>query len=257
GPSGKPSSPMSGSFNRMKAMVLAAGLGTRIRSMESGIPKPLIPVGGRLLIEYPLLLLRKHGITDVVINLHYMAEKIEGALGDGSRLGLTIRYSREAEILGTGGGIKKAEDFLGDAPFLVINSDVVAEVDLEDLIRFHKKSNPAATLVLREDPDPEAWGAVGTDSSGRIIKILGKPETPEKPDQNKMFTGVHILDPRVLKFIPAGRPHHIIDSYIEMIRTGERLMGYSYKGYWMDVGTPERFEKVQADLKGRGGIQGN
>ncbi|HEY5649687.1 MAG TPA: nucleotidyltransferase family protein [Nitrospiria bacterium] len=229
-------------------MILAAGLGTRIRSLESGLPKPLIPVGGRALIEYPLALLKKHGITEVVINLHYKGDKIKNALGDGSRFAMKIHYSEEEEILGTGGGIKKAEGLLGGAPFLVINSDVVAEVDLGDVIRFHERNRPSATLVLREDPDAETWGPVETNSSGRILRILGRPETGGEPGIQKMFTGIHVLDPRVLDYIPAGLPHHIIDSYIEMIRAGEDLMGYAYSGYWKDVGTPGRVQEAQSDL---------
>lgn len=239
---------MWGSFGRVKAMILAAGLGTRVRSLDSELPKPLIPIGGRALIEYPLLLLQKYGITEVVINLHYKADKIKNALGDGSRFGLGIRYSEEEVILGTGGGIKNAEGLLGKGPFLVINSDVVSEIDLGAVMAFHEKNRSSATLVLREDPDAEKWGAVETDSSGRILRLLGRPETGEKSVFRKMFTGVHVLDPRVLDFIPAGRPYHIIDSYIEMIQAGEPLMSYSYSGYWMDVGTPGRFQKTQSDL---------
>ncbi|HEY5594126.1 MAG TPA: NDP-sugar synthase [Nitrospiria bacterium] len=235
----------------MKAMILAAGLGTRLRPLTDNIPKPLLPLEERPLIEYTLLLLRKYGLTDVIINLHYQGEKIMQTLGDGSRWGMKIRYSEEPRILGTGGGIKKVEASLSEGPFLVINSDILIEINLDRVIEFHRHKKAAATLVLREDPEVDSWGAVGIDSHNRIRQFLGKPDWTGEPLSKRMFAGIHVMDPRVLTYIPGQGFSNIIEVYIEMIQKGERLVGQTVKDYWMDIGTPERYRQAQEDLKRR------
>ena len=233
----------------MKAMILAAGLGTRLRPLTDQFPKPLLPIADRPLIEYTLLLLRKYGVTDVVINLHYQGEKIIQALGDGSRWGMKIRYSEEPEILGTGGGIKKVAALLSESPFFVINSDILVEINLDKLVEFHLRKKAAATLALREDPEVDSWGSIGIDSGDRIRQFLGQPDCAAGALTKRMFTGVHVMDPRVLSYIPDGGFCSIIDVYIQMIRKGERLVGYPLKGYWTDIGTLERYRKAQEDFR--------
>ncbi|MBI3995283.1 MAG: NDP-sugar synthase [Nitrospirae bacterium] len=235
----------------MKAMVLAAGLGSRLRPLTDDLPKPLLPIDGRPLIEHTLLLLRKYGLTDVVINLHYQGEKIMRALGDGSRWGMKILYSEEPRILGTGGGIKKVEAFLSDGPFLVINSDILIEINLDKLIDFHRRQKASATLVLREDPEADRWGAVGMDAANRIRQFLGRPDWTGERLAKRMFAGVHMMDPRVLSYIPGQGFSSIIDAYVEMIRKKDRLFGFPFKDYWIDIGTPDRYQKAQEDLKQR------
>ena len=235
----------------MKAMILAAGLGTRLRPLTNHLPKPLLPLEGKPLIEYTLRLLRKYALTDVVINLHYQGDKIKQALGDGARLGMKIQYSEEPQILGTGGGIKKMARFLSDEPFLVINSDILVEIRLDRLIEFHQRQNTAATLVLREDPEVDSWGAVGIDSHHRIRQFLGKPDWKGEALAKRMFAGIHVMDPRVLSYIPDQGFFTIIDAYVEMLRKGEPLLGHAFKDYWTDIGTPERYHNAQDDLKGK------
>ena len=133
-------------------MVLAAGQGTRLRPMTDRMPKALVPVAGRPMIEYALLLLRHYGIRDIVINLHHFGEQIENRLGDGQALGLSIRYSKEPELLDTGGGLLKAKAFLQDGSFIVINTDALIDLNLAALIDFHAQTGAVATLVLRADP---------------------------------------------------------------------------------------------------------
>ena len=235
----------------MKAMILAAGLGTRLRPLTDHLPKPLLPLEGRPLIEHTLLLLRKYGFIDVIVNLHYQGEKIMQALGDGSRWGMKIHYSEEPRILGTAGGIKNVESLLSEGPFLVINSDILVEIRLDRVIKLHQREKAAATLVLREDPDVDVWGAVGLDAHNRIRQFLGKPDWTGETLSKRMFAGIHVMDPRVLAYIPGQGFSTIIDVYIEMIQKGERLVGQTVKGYWMDVGTPERYRQAQEDLKYR------
>ena len=160
-------------------MILAAGLGTRLRPLTNTIPKPLLPIAGTPLIVWNLLLLKRHGFHDVIINLHHLGPMIEQAVGNGSKYGLRIYYSHEPVILGTGGGIKQAEPNFSGEPVLVLNGDTLFELDLEALQAFHQRHHAAATLVLRSDPDAARWGVVEVGSDDRIIRITGRGKTEQ------------------------------------------------------------------------------
>ncbi|MDE3243612.1 MAG: nucleotidyltransferase family protein [Nitrospirota bacterium] len=233
----------------MKAMILAAGLGTRLRPLTETQPKPLLPVAGTPLIVWNLLLLRRHGVTEVLINLHHLGPMIEQTLGDGRRYGLTLTYSHEPAILGTGGGIKQAEPFFEGHPFLVLNGDTLLELDLGALMQAHRERGALATMVLREDPDVERWGPVTVDQAGRILSITGRGRTGSGAAQRLMFAGVHVMHPRLLREVPAGRESSIIDAYVRAITEGEPVYGYRMAGYWSDVGTPERYAQAQRDAE--------
>ncbi|MDE3224107.1 MAG: nucleotidyltransferase family protein [Nitrospirota bacterium] len=233
----------------MKAIILAAGLGTRLRPLTETQPKPLLPVAGTPLIVWNLLLLRRHGVTEVLINLHHLGPMIEQTLGDGRRYGLTLTYSHEPAILGTGGGIKQAEPFFEGHPFLVLNGDTLLELDLGALMQAHRERGALATMVLREDPDVERWGPVTVDQAGRILSITGRGRTGSGAAQRLMFAGVHVMHPRLLREVPAGRESSIIDAYVRAITEGEPVYGYRMAGYWSDVGTPERYAQAQRDAE--------
>jgi NDP-sugar pyrophosphorylase family protein len=233
----------------MKAMILAAGFGTRLRPMTETLPKPLVPVNGRPLIEYTLILLRSHGVREVVINLHHQGEKIREALGTGSNWGVRIAYSEEPEILGTGGGIKKAEPLLSDGPFWVINGDILVDIDLRRVADFHAQRAADVTLVLREDPDADRWGPVEIDSRDRIRSICGRPPHREEMIRKRMFCGIHIVSPAVFAFLPDRGFSNIMDAYREMIAGGKSIAGYTMDGYWMDIGTEERYRLAQEHLR--------
>src|SRR5688500_16233821 len=156
----------------MKAMVLAAGQGTRLRPLTDSQPKALVPVGGRPMIEYSLLLLRHYGIRDVVNNLHHHGDQIEKRLADGSQLGLQISYSIEPELLDTGGGLLKAKPFLQNDTFIVINTDVLIDLHLDELLEFHEDRRATATLVLRPDEKADQYGSMDIDVDGRICRLL-------------------------------------------------------------------------------------
>jgi NDP-sugar pyrophosphorylase family protein len=234
----------------MKAMILAAGLGTRLRPLTNDIPKPLLPVGGKPLIYHHLQLLKKYGVTDVFINVHYLGDKIIDQLGNGDRFGMKITYSKEPEILGTGGGIKKLQAALGDATFLVMNADILVSLDLERLVSFHQKKEGLATLVLRKEEKVDTFGVIALDPQDQIRDILGKVRSKEDLGLRRlMFTGIHVMEPQVLDFIPAGRFYSIIDAYIEMLRQDELIAGYLMEGYWNDIGVLDRYEKANHDFK--------
>jgi NDP-sugar pyrophosphorylase family protein len=233
----------------MKAMILAAGLGTRLRPLTNTMPKPLLPVGGTPLIVWNLLLLKRHGFHDVVINLHYLGPMIEQALGDGSQFGLRIIYSREPMILGTGGGIKQAEPYFSCEPVLVLNGDTLVELDLTALWTFHHTNHAAATLVLREDPDAAGWGLVEMGAGNRIVRITGKGLSAPVPTVPRMFAGIHIVNPRLLREVPKGVASSIIDPYVAAITRGDAVLGYDLKGYWSDIGTAERYGQAEHDVQ--------
>lgn len=233
----------------MKAMILAAGLGTRLRPLTDRTPKPLLPLAGSPLIVWNLLLLRQHGITDVIINLHHLGEMIEQTLKDGAQFGVKLTYQREPVILGTGGGVKQAESFFEGEAFLLLNGDTVLDLDLYAVQAVHAERRALATMVLREDPDADRWGAVEVDRQQLIRSINGKGRGGEGPTEKLMFAGVHVMHPRLLRDVPAGRESSIIDAYHRAIAQGESVAGYRMAGYWSDVGTPERYAQVQRDAE--------
>lgn len=231
----------------MKAMILAAGLGTRLRPLTDVTPKPLLPVAGTPMIVWNLLLLKRHGIRDVVINLHHLGDIIRQALGDGSALGMRLIYSYEPVILGTGGGIKQAEPHFQGEPVLVLNGDTLFELDLGAVMAFHRERAAAATLVLRQDPDAARWGLVEVTDRAEIVRITGRGRSAPTVTAARMFAGIHILHPRLLRYLPADTECSIIDAYVKGIQEGERILGFDFDGFWSDVGTPERYAQVEQD----------
>ncbi len=230
----------------MKAMILAAGLGTRLRPLTNTMPKPLLPVGGTPLIVWNLLLLRRHKFRDVVINLHHLGPMIEHALGDGHQYGLRITYSREPVILGTGGALKQVEAYFGGQPMLVMNGDTLVEIDLDQVVDAHQTHKPAVTMVLREDPAAAQWGLVEIDDARRVQRINGQGRLNPSGSVPRMFAGLHILHPRLLRRLPpAGTPSNIIDAYVGALRDEELFMGFDATGYWSDVGTAERYAQAE------------
>jgi NDP-sugar pyrophosphorylase family protein len=231
----------------MKAMILAAGLGTRLRPLTEHTPKALLLVNGQPLIAYSLNLLKKHGITEVLINLHHLGDLIEKELGDGKKYGMKIAYSWERQVLGTGGGIKKGEPFFEGKTFLVLNSDILIDAPLQALVRFHKKKKGIATMVVRGREADSPYSAVELGRGDRILSI-GAPPT----GNSCLYTGVQALEPALLRFLPENAESCIIrQGYLPALAAGKKIFGYRYNGYWNDLGTLERYRQAEADLKTR------
>jgi NDP-sugar pyrophosphorylase family protein len=236
-------------------MVLAAGQGTRLRPTTESMPKALVPVAGRPMIEYALLLLHHYGINEVIINLHHFGEQIERRLGDGQCLGLEITYSKEPDLLDTGGGLLKAKRFLHDSAFIVINTDALIDLNLAELIEFHRKTNAAATLVLRADECADEYGSIDIDASGRICRFLDSkaPLAPVGATRKLMFTGVQILEPKVFEHMDdIGTTQKFSTTkhtYPRMLLGGERLFGFDFGGFWQDLGTPTRIREAELTLQ--------
>ena len=239
----------------MKAMVLAAGQGTRLRPTTDSKPKALVPVAGRPMIEFALLLLRHYGICEIIINLHHHGDQIENRLGSGQSLGLKISYSREPQLLDTGGGLLKAKTFLQDGAFIVINTDALIDVNLAALLDFHVRMNAVVTLVLRPDERADEYGSMDIDSTGRICRFLDSvsPVAPTGAIRKVMFTGVQVLDPKVFDYMEehAGMRKFSTtrDTYPRMLAGGEKLYGFYFDGFWQDLGTPERIQEAEQKLQ--------
>lgn len=235
-------------------MVLAAGQGTRLRPTTDSRPKALVPVAGRPMIEYALLLLRHYGIKDIIINLHHFGEQIESRLGDGTALGLKVSYSRERDLLDTGGGLLQAKTFLQDGAFIVINTDALVDLDLAAVIDFHLHMKATATLVLRADERADEYGSMDIDSTGRICRFLESksPIVPDGSMRKMMFTGVQVLDPRVFDYMEGREAPQKFSTtrhtYPRMLVSGEKLFGFPFNGFWQDLGTPARIREAELKL---------
>jgi len=217
----------------MRAMILAAGYGTRLGTLSDERPKVLLPMCDVPLIHYPLALCRAAGIAEAVVNLHHKGELIERDLGDGRAVGLAIRYSREPVILGTGGGVLKAAPLLGPETFVVLNGKVVLDLDLKAAIAWHRARGALATMVVRPDPEAERWGAIDVAEDGRIRGLLGRGA--------HMFTGIHVIEPELLARIPPGEQCIIRTAYLSALKDGAPLYAYVAAGTFGEHSTPARY----------------
>jgi mannose-1-phosphate guanylyltransferase/phosphomannomutase len=221
----------------VKAMLLAAGEGTRLAPLTEHRPKPILPVVNRPHLAHTLFLLRQFGVDQVVINLHHRPERIIEALGDGSRWGLSIAYSPEERLLGTAGAVKRAAAHF-DAPFFVLYGDNLFDIDLLALIRLHESTGAHCTLGLHRAPDPTAAGLVETDEEGRVVSFR------EKPPRDQVTTdwangGVYVLDPNLLADTPSETPMDFgRDLFPKWIAAGVRIYARPMEGLVQDIGTP-------------------
>lgn len=224
-----------------RAMVLAAGRGTRLAPLTNTLPKPLMSVGGRPLLEHILDFLRAGGIEDVVINLHHLGERIEETIGDGRRFGLRVRYSWEREILDTGGGIKQAEALLGDEPFVVCNGDSLLELALGDVIARHRERGHIATLAVRPTPDAAGYGLVELDAGDRVRRIAGLPAVAlVEPLRGFMFPGLHVMEPEIFRWMEAGAVFGVAKvTYPRLLEAGRTIGGYVTDARWINIDTPD------------------
>lgn len=224
-----------------RAMVLAAGKGTRLAPLTNTLPKPLMSVGGAPLLEHILAFLRAGGIEDVVVNLHHLGQRIEETIGDGSRLGLRVRYSWEREILDTGGGIKHAETLLGDEPFVVCNGDSLLDLPLADVVARHEARGYIATIALRPTPDAARYGLVELDADDRVRRIAGRPDGPvDVPLRGFMFPGLHVMQPEIFRWMEPGAVFGVAKvTYPRLIAAGRTIGGFVTEARWINIDTPD------------------
>jgi NDP-sugar pyrophosphorylase family protein len=231
-----------------RAMVLAAGRGTRLAPLTDTLPKPLAAVGGRPLIAHILDFLRAGGIEEVVINLHHLGDAIERELGDGGAFGLSIAYSREPEIRDTGGGIKQAEPLLRGEPFVVVNGDSLLEVSLRDVVAFHRARGGIATLAVRPDPEAARYGLVELDADDRVRRIAGLPaDAPPDGLRGFMFPGLHVVEPDIFRWMEAGAAFSITRvMYPKLLAADVPIFGWVTGARWLTIDTPEALAAADA-----------
>jgi mannose-1-phosphate guanylyltransferase/phosphomannomutase len=232
---------------RMKAVVMAGGEGSRLRPLTVTRPKPMAPIVGRPVMEHILLLLKQHGIRDVVVTVQYMASAIEDYFGDGSQFGMRISYSREETPLGTAGSVKNAEALLTE-PFLVISGDALTDFNLADIIKFHRDRKAMATLTLAHVANPLEYGVIITRDDGRIEKFLEKPSWSEV-FSDTINTGIYMLDPKVFSYFEPEKVFDFSqDLFPLMLEKGDPIFGYIADGYWCDIGNLASYMQANADL---------
>lgn len=236
--------------------MLAGGFGTRLRPLTYTRPKHLLPIANRPHIEHVFDLLRRHGISDVVLTTSYLAEAFEETVDRASSDGMNVYVTHEEVGLGTAGALKNAEAEIGDETFLVFNGDVLTDVDLDGLVGTHRDRGAQGTILLAPVEDPSAFGVVPTEPDGRVTGFIEKPPRHEAPT-NEINAGVYVLEPAVLERIPAGREWSLERAlFPELVEEGARLYAHPTDAYWMDVGTPDKYRQANMDaMSGRFKLQ--
>ncbi|MCL4845205.1 MAG: NDP-sugar synthase [Acidobacteria bacterium] len=232
----------------MKAILLAGGKGTRLRPLTLHTPKPIVPIFDRPFLLYQIELLKQiPEITEVILSLNYQPRRIEELFGDGGDLGLGIRYVVEPAPLGTGGAVKYAERYLDDS-VVVFNGDVLTEIDLVAVLKLHRERAAKATIVLTPVEHPAAYGLVETHPDGAVRRFLEKP-SPDQITCNTINAGIYVLEPETFDRIPKDTNWSIERSYFpSLVERGETFVAYVYDGYWIDIGTPAKYQQVHQDI---------
>jgi mannose-1-phosphate guanylyltransferase len=233
----------------MKAMILAAGFGTRLRPLTEIKPKALMPVANKPILARNIEYLISHGIKEIIVNAHHHSNQIVDYLKDDSSFGISVEVKVESEILGTGGGIRNTEGFWDKEPFLVINSDILTDIDLAAVYRVHQTSGALVTLVLH---DCEPFNQVQVDGQWNITDIA-KGNMPDR----LAFTGIHVIDPKVLSHIPQGVFSDVIECYRKLIRLGKPIRACLVQGhYWRDIGSIQSYLEANRELAGNSFVIG-
>lgn len=231
----------------MKAIIMAGGEGKRLKPITGSTPKPLVPLCGRPVMEHIILLLRRHGITDICAALKYRPGDIKNYFGSGEKLGVRLEYRVEQTALGTAGGVKNCADFYGSEDFLVISGGAACDIDLSKLIAEHQRRSPAATIALCPEPEPLRYGLALCDREGFIRSFIEKPDWRHVVT-NLVNTGIYIISPRAMEHVPENEEFDFAkDLFPRLLDEGEKLLGVPCDGYWCDIGTPKSYYECCAD----------
>ncbi len=232
----------------MKAILLAGGKGTRLRPLTIHTPKPIVPIFDRPFLRYQIDLLHQvPEIDEVILSLNYQPRRIEEMFGEGKELGVKLSYVVEPVPLGTAGAVKYANKSL-DEPVVVFNGDILTEVDLAAVLRLHRERQARATIVLTPVANPSAYGLVETDPAGNVRRFLEKPK-PDEITCDTINAGIYVLEPETFERIPKDTAWSIERSFFpSLVERQETFVAYIYRGYWIDIGTPEKYMQVHRDI---------
>jgi mannose-1-phosphate guanylyltransferase/phosphomannomutase len=235
----------------MKAVVMAGGEGSRLRPMTANLPKPLLPLANRPVMEHVLRLLRRHGVTDTVVTVQFLASLVRNYFGDGDELEMSLQYATEPRPLGTAGSVKNAEAALRGDTFLVLSGDALTDADLSGMVEFHRESGALVTVGLKAVPDPLEYGIVICDADGRVNRFLEKP-TWGQVFSDTVNTGIYVMEPEVLAEVEAdAEVDWSGDVFPRLLARGAPVFGYAFDGYWEDVGTLESYRQAHLDVLDR------
>jgi len=225
----------------MKAVILAGGKGTRLAPYTTILPKPLMPIGDMPILEVLLRQMKRAGINHVVLTVGHLASLLQAYFGDGSKLGLDVTYSTEEKPLGTAGPLSLVQGL--DKTFLVTNGDVLTTLNLKKLLAFHKKKGGIATIAAHRRQVRIDLGVIQWDGDDRISGYIEKPV-----NEYTVSMGIYVFEPRVLNYIPVGKYLDFPNLILKLIENGERVSGYTFDGYWMDLGRPDDYAQATEDF---------
>jgi mannose-1-phosphate guanylyltransferase/phosphomannomutase len=231
----------------MKAVVMAGGEGSRLRPLTSRRPKPLAPIANKPVMEHIVDLLRRHGITEIIATLHYLADEVESYFGDGSAFGVSMQYVVEDTPLGTAGAVRLASDLIGNESFLIISGDALTDLDLKALIADHARSGASATITLQRVTNPLEFGVVITDENRHITRFVEKPSWGEI-FSDTINTGIYVLEPEVLQYMTKGKAYDFSrDIFPRMLHEQKLISGYIASEYWTDIGNLQQYQQANYD----------
>lgn len=231
-----------------KVFILAGGLGTRLKPLTNEIPKPMVEIDGKPLLEHVISLFKKYGVYDIILAVHYKKEKIMNYFKDGSEFGVKITYIEEKEPLGTAGALLLAKNMLNET-FFMINADDLMNINLQNMLEFHRKNKAVATIALTKIEDTREYGVAKLEGD-KIVEFVEKP-LPEVAPSHLISSGLYILEPEVIDLIPKreGIIRMETEVFPDIAKSG-KLYGYPFPGQWFDTGTLERYEQVKREWKG-------
>ncbi len=231
----------------MKALFLAGGKGTRLKPLTDHLPKPMVPIMGVPLLERSIRELKRCGVNEIVISTCYKSDCIEGHFDADSRSGMTIHCICEEKPLGTGGAIKNCQKYF-DGTFLIFNSDILCNINLKELVGFHKQKGADVTIAATKVEDPSSYGVIEYDPDGSIVSFTEKPKLGEAKS-NYINAGIYVFEPRVLDLIPQGQPVSVErDTFPLLLKKGFRLAVFRGDDYWIDIGTPQKYMQAHSDI---------
>lgn len=227
----------------MQALILAGGFGTRLRPLTLNLPKPVVPLVNRPILAYQIELLKRAGITDIILSLNYQPDKIQEVIGNGEKYGVKIRYVTEPEPLGTAGAVKFAEEFINQTT-VILNGDNLINLDISAVANYHKEQNATATIVLQRLENPLGYGLVEIDEANNVLNFLEKTsaEALTKISTRTVNAGTYILEPSVLDLIPKDENYSFeYGVFPELLKRNDKFLAFVDDSYWLDVGTPSRY----------------
>lgn len=232
----------------MKAIIIAGGSGTRLRPLTYNTPKPMVPLFDKPFLQHQLELLRRHGITDVVINLHYLSDSISDHFGDGAALGMKIAYSFEEKPMGTAGAVKLAEKHFDGEPMVIFNGDILTDIDVGELVAFHQTRGAKVTIAMIRVTDPTAYGLIFTDDDNKIARFLEKPSWDEAT-VDTVNAGIYVIDPSVFRYVPQNEAYSFERGLFPLLlQLGEPVYGFPTDAYWLDIGSPQKYLQAHTDV---------